>query len=239
MLLTTLYNSLLHFGSVVLLAIGALLPIVDPLGGAPIYLAMTAFLTHEERARMAKAVAVNSFLLLIASALIGAYVLDFFGLSIPAVQVAGGIVVCSIGWSLLNSPNSPPSLQRNAATATRPPGASADDLDQRAFYPMTMPLTVGPGSISVALTLGANPAPGFRSLLATSLAQAVGILLVAISIYLCYRYADRILQKLGPTGTSVVVRLSAFILLCIGVQICWNGVHGLIASGFAAALTHG
>jgi multiple antibiotic resistance protein len=237
MLLTTIYNSLLHFASVVLLAIGALLPIVDPLGGAPIYLAMTAFLTHEERARMAKAVAVNSFLLLIASALIGAYVLDFFGLSIPAVQVAGGIVVCSIGWSLLNSPNSPPALQRNAATATRPPGASADDLEQRAFYPMTMPLTVGPGSISVALTLGANPAPGFRSLLATSLAQAVGILLVAISIYLCYRYADRILQKLGPTGTSVVVRLSAFILLCIGVQICWNGVHGLIVSGFAAALT--
>jgi len=239
MLLTTIYNSLLHFSSVVLLAVGALLPIVDPLGGAPIYLAMTAFLTHEERARMAKAVAVNSFLLLIASALIGAYVLDFFGLSIPAVQVAGGIVVCSIGWSLLNSPNSPPALQRNAASATRPSEASADDLSQRAFYPMTMPLTVGPGSISVALTLGANPAPGFRSLLATSLAQAVGILVVAFSIYLCYRYADRILQKLGPTGTSVVVRLSAFILLCIGVQICWNGVHGLIASGFAAALTRG
>jgi len=127
MLLTTIYNSLLHFSSVVLLAVGALLPIVDPLGGAPIYLAMTAFLTHEERTRMAKAVAVNSFLLLIASALIGAYVLDFFGLSIPAVQVAGGIVVCSIGWSLLNSPNSPPALQRNAASATRPSEASADD----------------------------------------------------------------------------------------------------------------
>jgi multiple antibiotic resistance protein len=227
---------LLHFGSVVLLAIGALLPIVDPLGGAPIYLAMTASLTHEERSRMAKAVAINSFLLLIASALIGAYVLDFFGLSIPAVQVAGGIVVCSIGWSLLNSPNSPPALQRNAA---RPEQATPDDLSQRAFYPMTMPLTVGPGSISVALTLGANPAPGFRSLLATSLAQAIGILIVALGVYLCYRYADRILQKLGPTGTSVVVRLSAFILLCIGVQICWNGIHGLISSGFRAALMPG
>jgi len=228
----TIYQTLLHFVGVVLLAMGALLPIVNPLGGAPIFLAMTVSFTHDERKRMAKAVAINSFLLLIASALIGAYVLDFFGLSIPAVQVAGGIVVCSIGWSLLNSPNSPPALQRNAATATRPPGASADDLEQRAFYPMTMPLTVGPGSISVALTLGANPAPGFRSLLATSLAQAVGILLVAISIYLCYRYADRILQKLGPTGTSVVVRLSAFILLCIGVQIGWNGVHGLVTTGF-------
>jgi multiple antibiotic resistance protein len=239
MQITIIFNELLHFGSVVLLAVGALLPIVDPLGGAPIYLAMTAALTHEERSRMAKSVAINSFLLLIASALIGAYVLDFFGLSIPAVQVAGGIVVCSIGWSLLNSPNSPPALGRNTTPATRPAEASPEDLDQRAFYPMTMPLTVGPGSISVALTLGANPAPGFRSLLATSLAQAIGILIVAVGVYLCYRYADRILQKLGATGTSVVVRLSAFILLCIGVQICWNGIHGLIASGFRAALTPG
>src|ERR1700722_3379278 len=239
MLFTTVLDALLHFGSVVLLAVGALLPIVDPLGGAPIYLAMTASLTHEERSRMAKAVAINSFLFVLPFSLIGAYVLDFFGLSIPAVQVAGGIVVCAIGWSLLNSPNSPPALQRNAAPAARPPEANPDDLSQRAFYPMTMPLTVGPGSISVALTLGANPAPGFRSLLATSLAQAIGILIVAVGVYLCYRYADRILQKLGPTGTSVVVRLSAFILLCIGVQICWNGVHGLIATGFHIAPTPG
>ncbi|HEY3730708.1 MAG TPA: MarC family protein, partial [Steroidobacteraceae bacterium] len=103
-------------------------------------------------------------------------------------------------------------------------------MSQRAFYPMTMPLTVGPGSISVALTLGANPPAGLRSLLATALAQAIGILIVALGVYLCYRYADRILHKLGPTGTSVVVRLSAFILLCIGVQICWNGLHALIAT---------
>jgi multiple antibiotic resistance protein len=87
---------LLHFGSIVMLAVGALLPIVDPLGGAPIYLAMTSGLSSMERARMAKSVAVNSFLLLIASALAGAYVLDFFGLSIPSVQVAGGIVVCLV-----------------------------------------------------------------------------------------------------------------------------------------------
>ena len=109
-------SDLRHFAGTVLLAVGALLPIVDPLGAAPIYLAITGGLTAEERRRMAKAVAVNSFLLLIASALIGAYVLDFFGLSIPAVQVAGGIVVCAIGWSLLNSPNAPSAL---AAAAPR------------------------------------------------------------------------------------------------------------------------
>ena len=141
-----------------MLAVGALLPIVDPLGGAPIYLAMTANLTSAERIRMAKSVAINSFLLLIASALIGAYVLDFFGLSVPAVQVAGGIVVCMIGWSLLNSPDTPPAVERSGA-----PAATPDDLSRRAFYPMTMPLTVGPGSISVALTLGANPPRGISA----------------------------------------------------------------------------
>jgi multiple antibiotic resistance protein len=223
-------NDLVHFGSVVLLAIGALLPIVDPLGGAPIFMVMTADLSSSQRRQMAKSVALNSFLLLIASTLIGAYVLDFFGVSIPAVQVAGGAVVCMIGWSLLNSPNSPPAIERNSAH-----GPTTDDLSQQAFYPMTLPLTVGPGSISVALTLGANPRTGLRTLLVTALGHAVGILLVAVGVYLCYAYADRILQKLGPTGTSVVMRLTAFILLCIGVQIGWNGVHALIASGFPAS----
>ena len=162
--LVALLDDLRNFAAIVLLAIGALLPIVDPLGGAPIYLAMTAGLTPAERGRMAKAVAVNSFLLLIASTLIGAYVLDFFGLSIPAVQVAGGIVVCAIAWSLLNSPASPPALARDG-----PPTVTPDFLSQRAFYPLTMPLTVGPGSISVALTLGANPTRGLRSSVVTGL----------------------------------------------------------------------
>jgi multiple antibiotic resistance protein len=224
-----LVREFINFGSIVMLAVGALLPIVDPLGGAPIYLAMTAGLTSVERSRMAKAVAINSFLLLIASALVGAYVLDFFGVSIPAVQVAGGIVVCLVAWSLLNSPNTQPAVDRSA------PPPSPEDLSQRAFYPMTMPLTVGPGSISVALTLGANQPAGFRRLLLTALAHALGILVVAIGVYLCYRYAEIILRKLGSTGTGVVVRLTAFILLCIGVQIAWNGVHALIASAYPAA----
>ena len=214
-----------HFVKTVLLAVGALLPIVDPLAGAPIYLAMTAGLSPDHRRPMAKAVAVNSFFLLLASMLAGAYVLDFFGLSIPSVQVAGGMVVCAIAWSLLVRPDSPGSLSR----ATQPPIAAAD-LSQRAFYPLTMPLTVGPGSMSVALTLGANPEQGLRSKVITASAHTVGILIVAVAVYLCYRHADRIVKQLGPTGTGVAMRLSAFILLCIGVQITWNGVRALLVS---------
>jgi len=184
-----------HFVKTVLLAVGALLPIVDPLGSAPIYLAMTSGLSPDNRRPMAKAVAVNSFFLLTASTLVGAYVLDFFGLSIPSVQVAGGIVVCAMAWSLLNRPESP----------------------------------------AIALTLGANPEQGLRSKIITALAHSVGILIVALAVYLCYRHADRIVRQLGPIGTGIVLRLSAFILLCIGVQIIWNGVHALLVSVFPNA----
>jgi len=237
MLLHAILASILKFGSLVFLALGALLPIVDPLGGAPIYLAMTQGLTSEQRIRMAKAVALNSFVLLMASAMIGAYVLDFFGVSIPAVQVAGGIVVCAIGWQLLNSSESATALDHNCAPgASADADADADALKERAFYPMTMPLTVGPGSISVAITLGANPSPDFRTTLSAALAHAVGIVLVSVSVYLCYRYAEQILSKIGKVGTGVFVRLSAFILLCIGVQICWNGIHSLVAAGFKLAV---
>jgi len=224
-------DSLRHFLEIVLVAVGALLPIVGPLSGAPIFLAATAGLTHEQRSTLAKAVAVNSFVLLMASVLIGAYVLDFFGVSIPAVQIGGGVVVCAIAWSLLNRPTSTATLAGNA-----PAEVSVDVLGERAFYPLTMPLTVGPGSISVALTLGANPEHGVRAQILTGLGHLLGILIVALSVYLCYRYADRILKKVGPVGTSVVMRLSAFVLLCIGVQICWNGVHALLATAFRGAV---
>jgi multiple antibiotic resistance protein len=220
-----LVESIRHFIETALIAIGALLPIVDPLGGAPIYLAMITGLTPAERGRMAKLVSINSFLLLLASILVGAYVLDFFGVSIPAVQVGGGFIVCAIGWSLLTSPGTP-------AVSDRPATTDVDPVSQRAFYPITMPLTVGPGSISVAITLGANPPRGLRPLLSTTLAHILGVFITAVSIYLCYRYAERILRKLGTTGTNALIRLTAFILFCIGVQIVWNGLHTLLESMF-------
>ena len=210
-----------YFAGIVFIAVAALLPIIDPFGGAPIYLAMTSGLSPEERARTAKLVALNSFMLLIASILVGAYVLDFFGVSIPAVQVAGGVVVCALAWSLLNGPIAP-EISASASPAT------PDSLTQRAFYPLTMPLTVGPGSISVAITLGANPPRDLRALLTTTLAHVVGVLITVIAIYLCYRYADRLVRRLGKTGTNIMIRLTAFILLAIGTQIIWNGARSML-----------
>ena len=207
----------------ILLVFATLLPIVNPFGGAPVFLAMTADCTPELRKALATRVAMNAFLLLFCSVFVGTYVLDFFGLSVPIVQVAGGLVVCALGWDLLRQESTEPG-------PAPPAGTGAADIATRAFYPLTLPLTVGPGTISVAITLGANHSHSMRSLLANGTSELIGVTLIAATILVCYRYADRMLRALGATGTSVLVRLSAFILLCIGVQILWNGASALVDS---------
>jgi multiple antibiotic resistance protein len=205
----------------VLLVFAALLPIVNPFGGAPVFLAMTADCTPELRRALATRVAMNAFVLLFCSVFAGTYVLDFFGLSVPVVQVGGGLIVCALGWDLL----------RQESTAPSPaPVGGMPDIATRAFYPLTLPLTVGPGTISVAITLGANHSGSVRTLFVNGASELIGVTLIAATILVCYRYADAMLRALGATGTSVLVRLSAFILLCIGVQIFWNGASALVAS---------
>jgi multiple antibiotic resistance protein len=222
-------DALRHFAQVVFLAVAALLPIVNPLGSAAMYLQLTAGLAHEERDRLARLVVFDAFVLLLGATLLGAYVLDFFGISIPAVQLAGGIVVCSIAWPLLVGPDTAASTSAGTVEAFA-------EWRLRAFYPLAMPITVGPGSLSVALTLGANSSRDVGAATLTLLAHTLGILVVVFVVYLCYRYGDLVLRKLGPTGVSVLTRLLAFILLCIGVQIAWNGVHGFLVEAFPASV---
>jgi multiple antibiotic resistance protein len=213
----------------ILLAVAALLPIVDPLTSIPMYLRLTTGVPEGARDDLAKAVALYSLVLLMGSALIGVYVLHFFGISIADVRVAGGIVVCSFAWSLLTSPDAGDQPLRPADAKT-----IAVDWRPRAFYPLTMPLTVGPGSMSVALTLGAHTGGTLRSVVATAIANTIGIVIVSISVYLCYRYAEAIISRISRTATVVVLRLSAFILLCIGVHITWRGAESLLKAAFPA-----
>ena len=202
----------------VLLVFAALFPIVNPLGNAPIFLAMTSDYAPAERASLAWGVTVNAFILLVASVATGIYVLEFFGLSVQVVQVGGGLVVSILGWRLLQDPSA----------IDKPSAATAPRSRNLAFYPLTMPLTVGPGSISVAITIGANHPESVRSLLISASATLIGVTLVAATVFVAYRYAERLSRMIGETGMSVLLRLSAFILLCIGVQIVWNGASALL-----------
>jgi multiple antibiotic resistance protein len=209
-----------HFLEGVFLVFAALLPIVNPLGAAPVFLAMTRYADDPTRAVLARKVTINSFILLMASVFIGTYVLEFFGLSIPVVQIGGGLVVCSVAWDLLRGAD----VSKKSGTEGLP---DPDAVATEAFYPLTLPLTVGPGSISVAITIGANHPQTVRSFVTAAMSSLIGVVLICISVYLCYRYAERLSKLLGGAGTAVVVRLSAFILLCIGVQIMWNGIDAL------------
>jgi multiple antibiotic resistance protein len=207
-----------------LLVYAGLFPIVNPIGSAPIFLGLTRAGSDAERHGLAGRVAVNGFLLLLGSLLVGSYVLEFFGITLPVVRIAGGLVVSSFAWKLLHASEELED-QRAADSAQR----STRPID--AFYPLTMPLTVGPGSISVAITLGSHrPEVGGLGHLALLGGGAIaGLIAIAATIFLSYRYAEAIVARLGETGTDVLVRLSAFILLCIGIGIIWGGYSALIA----------
>jgi multiple antibiotic resistance protein len=203
-----------------LLVLVALFPIVDPLGGSPFFLALTRDYAPEARKALSWRIAINSFFLLIASYFVGTYILAFFGISLPVVQLGGGLIVIATGWALLK--------QRDDEKHDMHRTVQPQDPFHQAFYPLTMPLTVGPGSISVAITLGANAARHHAYHPLTILAALIGMVLIAISILLCYAFADRLAQMLGTTGMTVITQLSSFFLVCIGVQIAWNGIKELL-----------
>jgi multiple antibiotic resistance protein len=204
-----------------LLVLTALFPIVNPLGSAPLFLSLTRYYSADQRKMLSRRIALNSIALIVASYFVGSHILAFFGISIPVVQVGGGLVLASTGWALLkqkDEDDTKAGVHRNVDT---------NDLFQKAFYPLTLPLTVGPGSISVAITLGANEQHREQSILFSMLGAVIGAVLIAGSVYLCYAFSDRLAQVLGATSMSVIMRLSSFLLVCIGTQIIWNGLSAL------------
>jgi len=215
---------LFEVGKSILLIVSALFPIVNPLGGSPVFLSLTQTYPQAARRALARRVAMNSFILLIASFLIGTHILAFFGISIPVVQVGGGLIVISNGWAMLKR------KEEDDRQGDVGQNVNLQQIFRNAFYPLTLPLTVGPGSISVAITLGANEPRHLGPNLWIILAAVIGSAVVALSIYLCYGFADRLAAAIGQNSMNIILRLSSFLLVCIGVQIVWNGVSALVRS---------
>jgi multiple antibiotic resistance protein len=202
-----------------------LFPIVNPLGDAPIFMQLTKEYPEDVQALLARKIAVYGFLLLAGSLMLGTALLTFFGVSIPAIQMAGGLVLANTGWQLLSA--------GQEDDATKHP-VTADAAMQSAFYPLTLPLTVGPGCISVSITIGAHlrQLSGKEYLLRLPLFLSAlgGMAVLCILVWLCYGNARRLVKILGPTGTTIVMRLSSFILVAIGVQIMLNGLTVAVRS---------
>lgn len=205
------------------LAFSALLPVINPLGSALLLLGLVGPEKPEVFRVLARKVAISTVFFLLAIDLGGAAILAFFGISLPVVQFAGGFVLAAMGWNLLN--------QKEVSTETNVTASPADrsSLRDKIFYPFTFPITAGPGCIVVTLTLSAHASQ--RNLIDEGFAHLGilgGIILNCIVVYLSYAYAQKLTVKFPRQTVHGVLRVIAFILLCIGVQIAWKGLEALI-----------
>ncbi len=218
-------------GKSFLFAFATLLPILNPAATAPIFLGLTKGAAPGTRAVLARRIASNMVALMLGSMVVGSYVLEFFGISLSIVRVGGGLIVASMAWRLLNTSHASDDSRTELADAFTP-----DMARRQAFYPLTFPVSCGPGSIAAAITVGVSLAD---ERLALSLARmgggALALLAIGVLLYLAFRYAQRLLRPLGDAGSVIFLRLSAFILLCLGVQIVWEGVRELLLGVLAAA----
>lgn len=209
------------FAGAFLLAFPALFSIVNPIGAGLIFSQVLAGRTHAERVALSGRVAAYSLAVLLVSLWAGSYVLNFFGITLAALRLAGGIVVAARAWGLLNAPEQ--SLARKEEQAQ--PARLAPDA---AFYPLTMPFTTGPGTISVAIALSAERPAAGPPLLGFMAGLTLAAALVALCVWVAYRFSDAMVAGLGQSGARVLARLAAFLLLCIGVQIALNGVEDVL-----------
>jgi multiple antibiotic resistance protein len=224
MALSAIYNHVVLVLQAVILVLAALFPIVNPIGSAAVFLAMVENIDLELQRKLVNRITMYSFFLLFASMLCGGKILTFFGISLYSVQIGGGLIVAVNGWYLLTK-----DAQKDSAATPNP----EEVLDQ-AFYPYTLPITVGPGSISVAVALGAHlPSQlNVRSFVSPDIlaASILGTLVTCLIVYVCFRWARVAANMLGKSGTTVLMRLSSFILFCIGVQILTSGIRSYIES---------
>jgi multiple antibiotic resistance protein len=207
------------------LAFSALLPVANPLGSALVFLGIVGPAPDSVFRDLARRIAISSTLFLLVVELVGTGLLEFFGISLPVVQVAGGLVLASMGWNLLN--------QQESETKPNPTEVedNSDSLVEKVFYPLTFPVTYGPGCIVVMLTLSAH---AVKTRVLDDVMAHVGISLavvvLSLTVFLCYRYAPKITQHISPGTAHGILRIIAFVLLCIGVQITWNGAETLLKS---------
>lgn len=216
---------ILFFKAAILVPI-TLLPILNPFGNAPVFVSLLGNLGRDAEKKLAQQVALNCFFMLLGVMFIGPHVLMFFGISLPIVRIGGGILVMTTAWRLLHD-NSQGAIRTQVAT-NQTKIWSDEEFKVHSFYPISFPLTVGPGSIAASITLGANAPSRLLDQVISLGSATVGVAMTALVIFLCYRYANGMIRLLGRLGTMVVLRLSAFILLCIGIEILWHGLLDLM-----------
>jgi multiple antibiotic resistance protein len=223
---TRALHSLIHLFEFFPIAFSALFPLINPLGSAFIFLGLVGPADSVVYKRLARRIAIRTVLFLIVVDLVGALILTFFGISLPVIEVAGGLVLASMGWQLLNKPDVDEPMQAQ-------PSTSIEVLDSKVFYPFTFPLTAGPGTVVVTLTLAAHAEqPMSLDSVFSQLGIFLAIIVLCIMVYYAYAYAPAISRKMSRQTIHGFLRIVAFILLAIGVQIFWRGAEELLRQAF-------
>jgi multiple antibiotic resistance protein len=220
----------LSFVHLIFVSFVALFPPVNPIGTALIVDPLLRGLDSGARKVAATRIALYCFIICGGAMLIGSWIFKLFGISLPVVQVAGGILICKMGWQFLSSDAGVKESQSSSA-----PDRAPGDIEGIIFYPLAFPMTTGAGTISVILTLSAHAHTNtvdedWGSYFLNEGALFVAIIAMCILIYLSYAYSPTLLRKLGSRGEQIVNRLSAFLVFCVGIQIAVGGITHLIAT---------
>jgi multiple antibiotic resistance protein len=215
--------------SAFLLAFTALLPLINPVGSALVFLGLVGSAPPAVYRNLARRIAISNVIFLGVFELLGSAILHFFGISLPIVQFAGGIVIAAMGWGVLNQKESATSVQGKEEELGDQGAEKLNHLSEKIFYPFTFPITSGPGTLVAMLTLSAHVSGHtVTSHVLSHLGVFVAVAVLSIVVYFCYGYAPRITSKISASTAHGVLRVVAFILFCIGVQIAWNGLSLLL-----------
>src|SRR5678809_418107 len=218
------YRSLVHL---VFIGIITLFPVVNPIGTAFILNPYFDNLTRKQRKNAVKKITLYAFTICAVTLFIGRWILELFGISIPVIQLAGGIMICKMGWEFLSAGNNSPEQRVKAAHTAE--AVAFDRLQEKLFYPITFPVTTGAGTISVLFTLGARSThENTRDYLMNTGALMIAIIVICVLIYVFYLNTKTLIQYMGPKGENVVNRISAFLIFCVGLQIAVNGIKALM-----------
>jgi multiple antibiotic resistance protein len=209
------------------LAFSALLPLINPLGDALVFLSLVGSVPPEIYRTLARKIALSTTIFLLTIEVVGTALLRFFGISLPVVQVSGGLALAAMGWNLLNQD------ERYEANKEEKPGEVSGEilgsLEQKVFYPFTFPITAGPGCIVVMVTLSAHASVrGTLPSIAAHAGIAAAVVFLSTAVYFCYGHAPAITARVSLQTAHGILRVIAFVLLCIGVQITWNGAEALV-----------
>jgi multiple antibiotic resistance protein len=216
---------------VFLVAFSVLLPLINPLGSALVFLGLVGDAPPKVLRSLARRIAINNIVFLGVFEVAGGIILSFFGISLPIVQLSGGIVVAAMGWAVLNERSAGVDTRKKQEETGKADEPDTSHLEEGVFYPFTFPITSGPGTLVGLLTVTAHISDkNLTHNLLAHLGVFLAVVVLSVLVYFCYAYAPKITKKIPPSTAHGILRVIAFILLCIGIQIAWNGLAALLAT---------